>query len=297
MNTDPNHRIPVRSGMLAQLLHALNGPGHWIRELQATRDVCELTKQENPINELTKDYEAGMAAEAPFDFAAHLARQAAWSEQTFGPGSRLGGIIDHIRKELIELADSEGALAEWVDVVILALDGCWRSGASPAEIIAAIVAKQARNESRNWPDWRTMPTDKAIEHDRSGNDRNGLGLLFRDDRLPAPGEDGMFSHPDLDMFCSDGHGNLKNPEDEAIIDKALMASAGWEMYAVVMDSDDPDHEHYDFSGYLDHWNPEPPNATWKLVAKHDSEDGAQAIFVRRIGTPDPIAPEQSALPL
>jgi hypothetical protein len=30
-----------------------------------------------------------------------------------------------------------------------------------------IVGKQDRNENRNWPDWRIMSADKAIEHDRS----------------------------------------------------------------------------------------------------------------------------------
>jgi len=52
-------------------------------------------------------------------------------------------------------------------VVILALDGAWRAGAEPQQIIDAIKAKQARNEARTWPDWRTASPDRAIEHDRS----------------------------------------------------------------------------------------------------------------------------------
>ncbi|NKI68924.1 DUF550 domain-containing protein [Collimonas pratensis] len=102
-----------------------------------------------------------------FDFAAHLTHQAEWSRNTFGPGSRAAGVVDHIRKELIEIEADPGDLKEWVDVIILALDGAWRSGASADEIIAAIVAKQAKNESRVWPDWRTADPTKAIEHDRS----------------------------------------------------------------------------------------------------------------------------------
>jgi hypothetical protein len=105
--------------------------------------------------------------EPAFDFAAHLGRQAEWSRRTFGPGGRVEGVTDHIAKELIEVRESAGSLAEWVDVVILALDGCWRSGASPQQIIGAIVAKQAKNEGRKWPDWRSVPAGKAIEHDRS----------------------------------------------------------------------------------------------------------------------------------
>lgn len=98
----------------------------------------------------------------------HLVRQREWSEITFGPGSRAAGIVDHIRKELMEIEADPGDLAEWIDVAILALDGAWRTGASPQQIIDALVAKQVKNEGRTWPDWRTAPADKAIEHDRSG---------------------------------------------------------------------------------------------------------------------------------
>lgn len=104
----------------------------------------------------------------PFDFHAHLARQAAWSIRTFGPGDRAKGVVDHIRKELLEIEKTPGDLEEWIDVVILALDGAWRSGATPEQIVAAIVAKQTKNEKRNWPDWRTADPDKAIEHVKGG---------------------------------------------------------------------------------------------------------------------------------
>ena len=99
--------------------------------------------------------------------AAHLAHQRELSEATFGPGARLHGVLDHIRKELLEIEADPTDLAEWVDVIILAFDGAWRAGWEPQEIIDAIKAKQARNEARVWPDWRTMSPDKAIEHDRA----------------------------------------------------------------------------------------------------------------------------------
>lgn len=101
------------------------------------------------------------------DLEQHLRRQSAWSERTFGPGHRTRGVIDHIRKELIEIEADPLDLEEWVDVVILALDGAWRTGATPAEIVRAIAAKQTKNEGREWPDWRTMSPDEAIEHVRS----------------------------------------------------------------------------------------------------------------------------------
>ena len=102
-----------------------------------------------------------------FDMVAHLHRQSKWSEQTFGAGDRTQGVIDHIRKELVEIEAEPSDISEWIDVVILALDGAWRSGATPEQIVTALVAKQTKNESRKWPDWRTADPNKAIEHDRS----------------------------------------------------------------------------------------------------------------------------------
>lgn len=99
-----------------------------------------------------------------FDFLAHLQRQRDWSGKTFGPGSRSKGVVEHIRKELLEIEAEPTDLTEWIDVAILALDGAWRTGATPQQIIDALVAKQTKNEARVWPDWRTMSEDKAICH-------------------------------------------------------------------------------------------------------------------------------------
>lgn len=105
--------------------------------------------------------------------AAYLGRQRAFSERTFGPGTRTETVLDHIRRELVEIEAAPRDLGEWVDVVILALDGAWRAGYRPQEIIDGIVAKQARNEKRVWPDWRTAPAGRAIEHDRTAEETVG----------------------------------------------------------------------------------------------------------------------------
>lgn len=115
------------------------------------------------------------------DFAAHLTRQMIFSRATFGPGARTNGVLDHMTKEIEEVRVAGGAAAEWVDLVILAMDGLTRQlwAAScyekPAQDIAEmavnmIVGKQSRNELREWPDWRTADPEKAIEHVRA-NDR------------------------------------------------------------------------------------------------------------------------------
>lgn len=103
-----------------------------------------------------------------FDLIRHLHRQRRFSLNTFGPGTRSKGVIDHIRKELVEIEAAPLELEEWVDVILLALDGAWRAGYSPEDIAEAIEGKQERNEARAWPDWRTASPDQAIEHVRQG---------------------------------------------------------------------------------------------------------------------------------
>jgi hypothetical protein len=99
------------------------------------------------------------------DLNNHLERQRAFSFKTFGPpNNNSTGLIDHIRKELIEIEEDPLDIYEWIDVVILALDGALRAGYSPAEIVYALEAKQTKNEGRKWPDYRTAEPGKAIEH-------------------------------------------------------------------------------------------------------------------------------------
>ncbi|MGS0981207.1 DUF550 domain-containing protein [Burkholderia glumae] len=105
-----------------------------------------------------------MLMPAEFDMHAFMRRQRAFSERTFGPGRLTARVCDHIRKELAEVEAAPDDLCEWVDVILLALDGAWRTGATPQQITAALAAKLTTNERRTWPDWRTCDPDRAIEH-------------------------------------------------------------------------------------------------------------------------------------
>lgn len=138
------------------------------------RRVCGVTSED----EIEYDGDLGrMAREAIaaldraghfFDLIAHIERQRDWSLRTFGPADRgVAGVIDHIRKELKEIEAAPADLEEWVDVIILAIDGAHRAGHSPQAIAGGIAAKQAKNEARQWPDWRTIEPGKAIEHVRA----------------------------------------------------------------------------------------------------------------------------------
>ena len=117
------------------------------------------------------DAEDEDAGDAPglrtFDLVSHLHRQRAFSEKTFGPGHRTNGVLDHISKEIEEVRAEPQALEEWVDLILLSLDGAWRAGFAPEVIAEAIDLKQGINEQRDWPDWRDMDAQKAIEHRRS----------------------------------------------------------------------------------------------------------------------------------
>jgi hypothetical protein len=94
----------------------------------------------------------------------HIKRQRDFSYKTFGPDYHSDRIINHIKKELKEIEDSPYDLEEWIDVILLALDGAWRTGAEPEVIASMLSLKQEKNENRNWPDWKTLGSDTPIEH-------------------------------------------------------------------------------------------------------------------------------------
>lgn len=101
-----------------------------------------------------------------FNLADYIQKQIDWSKDTFGPGRRTDGLCKHIAKELKEIEAEPTDLLEWVDVIILALDGAWRAGYLPEDITKALQAKQDTNLARKWPDWRTAPAGQPIEHVR-----------------------------------------------------------------------------------------------------------------------------------
>lgn len=135
------------------------------QDFNAARDCERRAEQmEKEASSISSDAAQPLVS---FDLIAHLHRQREFSQRTFGPGARVQGLLDHLRKELVEVEEFPGDIEEWVDVVLLALDGAWRAGYEPIDIALAITEKQARNEARIWPDWRDVPEGKAIEHVRN----------------------------------------------------------------------------------------------------------------------------------
>lgn len=98
-----------------------------------------------------------------FDFGIFMSFQEKWSSNVFGPGVRTKELCDHIRKELAEIEAAPDDLIEWADVIILALDGAWRSGYTARDILNGLIEKQSINMDRKWP----KPEEgRATEHIR-----------------------------------------------------------------------------------------------------------------------------------
>lgn len=105
-----------------------------------------------------------------FDLIEFLHRQRNFSIKTFGPGPRTAGVLDHLSEEIEEVRVCDGKdLMEWVDLILLSMDGAYRAGFSPEAIVAGLQQKLSINEGRDWPDWRTMDPDKKIKANKTSN--------------------------------------------------------------------------------------------------------------------------------
>ena len=104
-----------------------------------------------------------------FDLTSYIERHREWSQRTFGDVATPTSVTSHIRKELDEIMGDPSDLMEWVDVMILAIDGAWRfAGATPEEISATLGDKQAINAARKWS---TPVKDMPTEHERGGGEK------------------------------------------------------------------------------------------------------------------------------
>jgi hypothetical protein len=120
-----------------------------------------------PYNFPASDVRAGMA---PAGFTVATTPPATvlwgqirdWSKATFGPGRRTKGLLEHIRRELDEVAANPDDLVEWVDVVLLAFDGYWRHGGTPEGFMDMVRYKFSVNQARKWPP--PAPDDQPNHH-------------------------------------------------------------------------------------------------------------------------------------
>jgi len=83
-------------------------------------------------------------------FAKFLKSKIEWSVKTFGDGEKTEGLIDHITEELHEIRENPNDLSEWIDVILLAIDGYLRHGGTPERLFFDLWQKQKINETRKW---------------------------------------------------------------------------------------------------------------------------------------------------
>ncbi len=114
----------------------------------------------------------------PFNLEEYIFDHIKWSYETFGPGRRTVGLSEHIKKELNEVAENPTDVVEWIDIVILGIDGAWRSIAGDettlsderVQNLARIICfemkvKQNANILRLWPKNtdQSLPTEHIRE--------------------------------------------------------------------------------------------------------------------------------------
>jgi len=127
--------------------------------------VSELAQARDERDEARQN----LATATARDLVAELRdRHIPWSTSTFGDGMRTTGITAHILKELAEIHANPHDVSEWIDVVILALDGAWRAGYTAEQVVDALFDKLAVIRTRIYP--KPASEDEPSEHVRNENE-------------------------------------------------------------------------------------------------------------------------------
>ena len=143
--------------------------GNWDRE-RADRLQKDVERMQKDIERLTTERDALAQIKRHID---EVRNGTGWTVQIYGvllqQCDQYGKTIDTRRAEWAE-AERDALAAQVAEG--FHLTEVWASDLATDAMVnamdgVAIKAKQARNEARTWPDWRTASPDKAIEHDRS----------------------------------------------------------------------------------------------------------------------------------
>ena len=92
--------------------------------------------------------------------AEYIVDQRNFSKRTF-KNSNCNSVVAHIKKEIEEVQANPYDLMEWIDIIILSLDGYWRAGGDPFSFMDLMERKLEINKNRKWgvPD-----KDGVVEH-------------------------------------------------------------------------------------------------------------------------------------
>lgn len=104
-----------------------------------------------------------LEAQQPFCFTDFVKRKMDHSRATW-PSQTLFGVLAHARKEVEEIEDNISDCIEWVDLILLGIDGACRTGLTPEQLGIQLERKLAINLQRAWP--KPSTPDSPGEHDR-----------------------------------------------------------------------------------------------------------------------------------
>lgn len=96
-------------------------------------------------------------------------RKGDWADKQFGTGCRTQELIFHLEKELLEVSRNPFDKSEWIDIILLAMDGYRRHGGKAEDLFPDMQAKQQINYERKWVEG----PDGVFEHDRSAESIHG----------------------------------------------------------------------------------------------------------------------------
>jgi hypothetical protein len=147
--------------------HDWTGPPYSIGQPRATPTAegpVRPHRRTFAVDELGASQSATSGTNQPEDLIEYLDRHKLWSMDALGLGPHTAALIEHITTELNEIRADPLDLEEWIDIIILAIDGAWRAGHTSAAIQDALFAKQRKNIARRWPDPATHPPDRHFQH-------------------------------------------------------------------------------------------------------------------------------------
>lgn len=99
-----------------------------------------------------------------YDLIKALKRQFEFSQRVFGAGPKTEQILRHISRQSVDTIARGNPTEEWVDIMILAMDGALRSGSTPYEIAGLLEYKMTVNEAREWPKLEDQVMDEPVHH-------------------------------------------------------------------------------------------------------------------------------------
>lgn len=96
-----------------------------------------------------------------------LGKHRDWTFDTAGPGLRTEGLLTHIAKESDEIRKDPTDRKEWIDIILLGMDGYYRTGGTHWTLIEDLIEKIEKILRRKWA---KVSGDQPMEHTRGIHD-------------------------------------------------------------------------------------------------------------------------------